>query len=175
MTRVVAVYLGGLTNYYAWVCFYMVYALLVTHEQVTNFRWLRIDRKWVKDNAFLIVYAGVSLVVKPRVVIPISRVQFSYACPEWRMISSVVEHRLDMAKVSGSNPLSSTKFAALADVVIALVWRTSEPGSIPGGSTIVTEVWQSPVYCYSLENCRSERVREFESHRFHQQQLQLLP
>ena len=81
MTRVVAVYLGGLTNYYAWVCFYMVYALLVTHEQVTNFRWLRLDRKWVKDNAFLIVYAGVSLVVKPRVVIPISRVQFSYACP----------------------------------------------------------------------------------------------
>ena len=31
-----------------------------------------------------------------------------------------------------------------------------------------TEVWQSPVYCNSLENCRSERVREFESHRFHQ-------
>ena len=29
------------------------------------------------------------------------------------------------------------------------------------------EVWQSPVYCSSLENCRLERVREFESHRFH--------
>lgn len=28
-----------------------------------------------------VFYAGVSLVVKPRVVIPISRVQFSYACP----------------------------------------------------------------------------------------------
>ena len=30
------------------------------------------------------------------------------------------------------------------------------------------EVWQSPVYCTCLENRRSERVREFESHRFHQ-------
>ena len=30
------------------------------------------------------------------------------------------------------------------------------------------EAWQSPVYCSSLENCRSERVREFESHCFHQ-------
>ena len=28
------------------------------------------------------------------------------------------------------------------------------------------EAWQSPVYCNSLENCRSERAREFESHRF---------
>ena len=30
------------------------------------------------------------------------------------------------------------------------------------------EVWQSPVYCTCLENRRSERVREFESHRFYQ-------
>jgi len=30
------------------------------------------------------------------------------------------------------------------------------------------EAWQSPVYCTCLENRRSERVREFESHRFHQ-------
>ena len=30
------------------------------------------------------------------------------------------------------------------------------------------EVWQSPVYCNSLENCRVERHREFESHRFRQ-------
>ena len=30
------------------------------------------------------------------------------------------------------------------------------------------EVWQSPAYCNSLENCRLERVREFESHRFRQ-------
>ena len=30
------------------------------------------------------------------------------------------------------------------------------------------EMWQSPVYCNSLENCRPERVREFESHRFRQ-------
>ena len=30
------------------------------------------------------------------------------------------------------------------------------------------EVWQSPVYCTCLENRRSERVREFESHRFRQ-------
>lgn len=30
------------------------------------------------------------------------------------------------------------------------------------------ETWQSPVYCYSLENCRVERHREFESHRFRQ-------
>ena len=30
------------------------------------------------------------------------------------------------------------------------------------------EVWSSLVYGNSLENCRSERVREFESHRFHQ-------
>ncbi len=30
------------------------------------------------------------------------------------------------------------------------------------------EMWQSPVYCNSLENCRSEMVREFESHRFRQ-------
>ena len=32
----------------------------------------------------------------------------------------------------------------------------------------IMEVWQSPVYCSSLENCRSEMVREFESHRFRQ-------
>ena len=30
------------------------------------------------------------------------------------------------------------------------------------------EAWQSPVYCNSLENCRVERHREFESHRFRQ-------
>jgi hypothetical protein len=30
------------------------------------------------------------------------------------------------------------------------------------------EVCQSPVYWNSLENCRLERVRGFESHRFHQ-------
>ena len=42
------------------------------------------------------------------------------------------------------------------------------PGSIPGYSTKLMEVWQSPVYCNSLENCRSEMVREFESHRFRQ-------
>ena len=30
------------------------------------------------------------------------------------------------------------------------------------------EAWQSPAYCNSLENCRLERVREFESHRFRQ-------
>ena len=30
------------------------------------------------------------------------------------------------------------------------------------------EMWQSPVYCNSLENCRVERHREFESHRFRQ-------
>ena len=29
-------------------------------------------------------------------------------------------------------------------------------------------MWQSPVYCNSLENCRVERHREFESHRFRQ-------
>ena len=29
----------------------------------------------------------------------------------------------------------TTKYATLADVVIAAVWRTVEPGSIPGGST----------------------------------------
>ena len=29
-------------------------------------------------------------------------------------------------------------------------------------------MWQSPVYCNSLENCRAERHREFESHRFRQ-------
>ena len=32
-------------------------------------------------------YAGVSLVVKPRVVIPISRVQFSYACPVYALLT----------------------------------------------------------------------------------------
>ena len=42
-----------------------------------------------------------------------------------------------------------------------------------GGSQVealhlIMEVWQSPVYCNSLENCRSEMVREFESHRFRQ-------
>ena len=31
-------------------------------------------------------------------------------------------------------------------------------------------MWQSPVYCNSLENCRAERHREFESHRFRQSQ-----
>ena len=30
------------------------------------------------------------------------------------------------------------------------------------------ERWQSPVYCNSLENCRSARAREFESHPFRQ-------
>ena len=30
------------------------------------------------------------------------------------------------------------------------------------------EAWQSPAYCNSLENCRVERHREFESHRFRQ-------
>ena len=29
------------------------------------------------------------------------------------------------------------------------------------------EVWQSLVYCNGLENRRTERFREFESHRFH--------
>ena len=28
------------------------------------------------------------------------------------------------------------------------------------------EAWQSPVYCTCLENRRTERYREFESHRF---------
>ncbi len=32
----------------------------------------------------------------------------------------------------------------------------------------IREVWQSLVYCTGLENRRSETVREFESHRFHQ-------
>ena len=32
----------------------------------------------------------------------------------------------------------------------------------------IMEMWQSPVYCNSLENCRVERHREFESHRFRQ-------
>ena len=32
----------------------------------------------------------------------------------------------------------------------------------------IMEVWQSPVYCSSLENCRREIVREFKSHRFRQ-------
>ena len=32
----------------------------------------------------------------------------------------------------------------------------------------IKEMWQSPVYCNSLENCRVERHREFESHRFRQ-------
>ena len=40
-------------------------------------------------------------------------------------------------------------------------------GSIPVHSTNM-EVWQSPVYCNSLENCRVERHREFKSHRFRQ-------
>ena len=30
------------------------------------------------------------------------------------------------------------------------------------------EEWQSLAYCNSLENCRTERFREFESHLFHQ-------
>jgi hypothetical protein len=32
----------------------------------------------------------------------------------------------------------------------------------------IEEMWQSPVYCNSLENCRVEMHREFESHRFRQ-------
>ena len=36
------------------------------------------------------------------------------------------------------------------------------------------EVWQSPVYCNSLENCRVERHREFESHRFRQIKMLIL-
>ena len=32
----------------------------------------------------------------------------------------------------------------------------------------IMEVWQSLVYCTCLENRRSEKVREFESHRFRQ-------
>ncbi len=40
-------------------------------------------------------------------------------------------------------------------------------GSNPIRGTSIMEVWQSPVYCTCLENRRSERVREFESHRFH--------
>ena len=35
-------------------------------------------------------------------------------------------------------------------------------------------MWQSPVYCNSLENCRVERLREFESHRFRQVMLSVV-
>ena len=38
----------------------------------------------------------------------------------------------------------------------------------------IEEMWQSPVYCNSLENCRVERHREFESHRFRQVMLSVV-
>ena len=47
----------------------------------------------------------------------------------------MVEQYLDMVKVTGSNPVGTTKYATLADVVIAPVWSTEEVGSIPTGYT----------------------------------------
>ena len=38
----------------------------------------------------------------------------------------------------------------------------------------IMEAWQSPAYCNSLENCRVERHREFESHRFRQMNVSLV-
>ena len=43
-----------------------------------------------------------------------------------------------------------------------LIWRWRPD------TRINLERWQSPVYCNSLENCRSARAREFESHPFRQ-------
>ena len=48
------------------------------------------------------------------------------------------------------------------------VSKTVGGGSNPSRDAKKMEVWQSPVYCTCLENRRSERVREFESHRFRQ-------
>ena len=54
-------------------------------------------------------YAVVSLVVKPRVVIPISRVRFPYFCPNAK-IAQLVEHRSEESGVVGSIPTLGTNF-----------------------------------------------------------------
>ena len=50
----------------------------------------------------------------------------------------------------------------------ATVCKTVKPSVQIRPSPPIMETWQSPVYCNSLENCRTERFREFESHRFRQ-------
>ena len=41
------------------------------------------------------------------------------------------------------------------------------PVRVRAGVPMIKEAWQSLAECTGLENRRSERVREFESHRFH--------
>ena len=55
------------------------------------------------------VYGVVSLVVKPRVVIPLSRVRFSYDSPNYADVAQLVEQRIENPCVSGSIPLFGTK------------------------------------------------------------------
>ena len=57
------------------------------------------------------VYGDVSLVVKPRVVIPLSRVQFSYISPNIIAdIAQLVEQQTENLCVRGSIPRIGTKF-----------------------------------------------------------------
>jgi len=81
-------------------------------------------------------------------------------------LAQLVERHVANVEVIGSNPISCSKF--YAPIVYRLGHRpfTAGRGVRFSLGVPVMEVWQSPVYCNSLENCRSEMVREFESHRF---------
>ena len=73
--------------------------------------------------------------------------------------------------VLGSNPSTPTNLY-LGSVMAAyqspkLLVGVRVPAGMPKFSFSM-EAWQSPVYCNSLENCRVEMLREFESHRFRQ-------
>jgi hypothetical protein len=74
-------------------------------------------------------------------------------------------------RIESSSLSLPTKFGDEASMVMH--WTVNPApngttGSIPVVSTSNKEAWQSPAYCNSLENCRVERHREFESHRFRQ-------
>ena len=67
----------------------------------------------------MFLYVEVSLVVKPRVVIPLSRVRFSYVDPTIYPVSSIVEHSTDNRKTEERYLYWIP--AAFVDMVITLV------------------------------------------------------
>ena len=64
--------------------------------------------------------------------------------------------------------MSRTKLPSSGQTRYPVTGKAEFPFSVVAHLTICMEMWQSPVYCNSLENCRVERLREFESHRFRQ-------
>ena len=88
-------------------------------------------------------------------------------CSKWvgRINGDSVDCKSAAAGTTGSIPVQPTKYRSL---MLTVAWRSPKPLVGVRISRDLPKQWKSGrvVDCDSLENCRLERVREFESHLF---------